>query len=141
MSPKKHGVPRALPFPALLQYAAAGVWVGTGNDIAALRHFRALYGDMFSIRVPRLGSMWVAPGHKPFKHLVVVTSPELVKQVFAGDGETLHFGAPNPLGRVIGPYSLFSLDEERHLERRSIVLPPFHVACMPAYESSVERET
>ncbi len=138
---KQSGVPPSLPFPSLLQYAAAGVWVGTGNDIAALRRLRSLYGDMFSIRVPALGSKWVAPGHPPFKQLVIVCSPELVKQVFAGDPETLHFGAPNPLGRVIGRYSLFSLDEQRHLERRRIVLPPFHGERMHAYESIVEEET
>jgi cytochrome P450 len=137
----KHGVPPRLPFPSLLQYLTAGVWVGLGNDMAALRWFRPLYGDMFSVPVPRFGSKWVAPGHPPFKHLVLVGSPELVKQVFAADGKTLHFGAPNPLGRVIGRNSLFSLDEERHLERRRIVLPPFHGDRMRAYESIVEEET
>jgi cytochrome P450 len=42
---------------------------------------------------------------------------------------------------VIGPYSLFSLDEDRHLERRRIVLPPFHGERMHSYESIVEEET
>jgi cytochrome P450 len=112
-----------------------------GKDMAALKRLRPLYGDMFSIRVPAAGSKWVAPNHPPFEHLVLVCSPELVKQVFAGDAETLHFGAPNPLGRVIGRHSLFSLDEARHLERRRIVLPPFHGQRMQAYESIAEEET
>jgi cytochrome P450 len=72
---------------------------------------------------------------------VLVGSPDLVKQVFAADPETLHSGEPNPLGRVIGRNSLFSLDERRHLERRRIVLPPFHGERMRAYESIVEEET
>lgn len=135
-----YSLPPRLPFPWPVQYLAAGVWVGAGGDIAALRRLHGLYGGMFSIPVPAFGSKWVAPGHPPFKHIVVVGSPQLVKQVFAADAETVHFGAPNPLGRVIGRYSLFSLDEERHLARRRIVLPPFHGERMHAYESIVEDE-
>jgi cytochrome P450 len=139
-SAKKHGVPPGPPVPSYLQYAVAGLWVGTGSDPAALRLVQRVYGDMFSVPVPRVGK-WFVPGIAPFKHLVLVGSPELVKQVFAADPETLHFGEPNPLGRVIGRNSLFSLDEGRHLERRRIVLPPFHGERMHRYESIVEEET
>jgi cytochrome P450 len=139
-SPKKHGVPPGPPVPSYLQYAVAGLWVGTGSDPAALRLVQRVYGDMFSVPVPRIGK-WFVPGIAPFKHLVLVGSPELVKQVFAADPQTLHFGEPNPLGRVIGRNSLFSLDEGRHLERRRIVLPPFHGERMHRYESIVEEET
>lgn len=138
---KTYRVPPKLPIPWPVQYAAAGVWVGTGGDIAALRRLRRLYGDMFSVPVPRLASKWFAPEYPPFGHLVLVASPDLVKQVFAADAETLHFGDPNPLGRVIGPNSLFSLDEARHLARRRIVLPPFHGERMRTYESIVQEET
>jgi len=141
MTTGAYSLPPRLPIPWPIQYAAAGVWVGAGGDIAALRRLRPLYGGMFRVPVPALGSKLVAPRHPPFKHLVLVGSPELVKQVFAADAQTLHFGAPNPLGRVIGPYSLFSLDEDRHLARRRIVLPPFHGERMHSYESIVEEET
>jgi cytochrome P450 len=140
MSTTTYSLPPRLPFPWPLQYLAAGVWVGAGGDIAALRRLQPLYGGMFSIPVPAFGSKWVAPGYPPFKQIVLVGSPELVKQVFAADGYTVHFGAPNPLGRVIGRHSLFSLDEQHHLERRRIVLPPFHGERMQAYESIVEEE-
>jgi cytochrome P450 len=136
-----YSLPPRLPFPWPLQYLAAGVWVGAGGDIAALRRLDGLHGGMFSIPVPALGSKWVAPRHPPFRHIVLVGSPQLVKQVFAADAQTVHFGSPNPLGRVIGRYSLFSLDEDRHLARRRIVLPPFHGERMHSYESIVEEET
>jgi hypothetical protein len=61
--------------------------------------------------------------------------------VFAGDPKQLHFGAPNPIGKLTGEKSLFSLDEEEHLEQRRIILPPLHGARMHAYESIVEEET
>jgi cytochrome P450 len=138
---KTYGVPPKIPIPWPLQYGGAGVWVGLGGDIAALRRLRMLYGDMFSVPVPRFASKWFAPEYPAFRHLVLVGSPELVKQVFAADSKTVHFGDPNPLGRVIGPNSLFSLDEERHLARRRIVLPPLHGERMHAYESIVEQET
>jgi len=32
-----------------------------------------------------------------------VSDPELVKQVFAADEETLHFGERGPFGAILGP--------------------------------------
>jgi hypothetical protein len=61
--------------------------------------------------------------------------------VFTASPKQLHFGAPNPIGKVTGAKSLFSLDEEDHLEQRRIILPPLHGARMHAYEAIVEEET
>jgi hypothetical protein len=97
--------------------------------------------DMFSLPIPRVASKWVVPEVPAFKHLVFVGSPALVRQVFAGDPRKLHFGAPNPIGKVTGAKSLFSLDEDEHLEQRKIILPPLHGARMHSYEAIVEEET
>jgi cytochrome P450 len=63
-----------------------------------------------------------------------------VKQVFAGDAESLHAGEPSPLRTVLGDYSLLAIDEKRHLEQRKLILPPFHGERMKVYESIVEEE-
>jgi cytochrome P450 len=97
--------------------------------------------EMFSLPIPSIASKWVVPEAPAFKHLVFVGSPALVRQVFAGDPDKLHFGAPNPIGKVTGAKSLFSLDEAAHLEQRKIILPPLHGARMHAYEAIVEEET
>ena len=94
----------------------------------AQRRMKRRYGDTYTVKLPGLGTS------------VVVTTPDLVKQVFTADPTVLHAGK-NELGRVLGPGSLFAMDEDRHLEERRLLLPPFHGDRMRAYEAIVEEET
>lgn len=94
----------------------------------AQKRMKRRYGDAYSVRLPGLG------------RTVVVARPDLVKQVFTADPTVLHAGK-NELGRVLGPGSLFAMDEDRHLEERRMLLPPFHGDRMRAYEAIVEEET
>jgi cytochrome P450 len=125
----KHGLPPGPPVPGLVQIAAAGLTVGMRFDPRALRLVQKVYGDMFTVRVPTIGKV------------VMVGSPELVRQVFAADPTVLHFGDPNPLGGVIGRQSMFSLDEREHMVHRKLLLPPFHGERMHTYEAIVVEET
>src|SRR5690606_21919418 len=70
-----------------------------------MQRFRRRYGEAFTVRMPTLGRM------------VVVSRPDLIKQVFTAKPSVL-YGGKNPLGEMLGPGSLFSMDEERHLEER-----------------------
>ena len=90
---------------------------------------RRRYGPLFTVNLPGFG------------RAVVVSDPELIKQVFAAPADTLHFGEDSPLGAVLGPHSLFSLDGRPHAEQRKLVMPPFHGERMHAYEAIVEQET
>jgi cytochrome P450 family 138 len=92
-----------------------------------IRKLQRRYGDAFSMRMPGFGLM------------VIVTTPELVKQVYTAKPDVLHAGR-NPLGEVLGPGSLFSMDEERHLKERRTLLPPFHGERMRSYEAIIEEE-
>lgn len=94
----------------------------------AQRRMRERYGDAYTVKLPGLGTT------------VVVARPDLVKQVFTADPAVLHAGK-NELGRVLGPGSLFSMDEDRHLEERRVLLPHFHGDRMRSYEAIVEEET
>jgi hypothetical protein len=85
------------------------------------------YGDAFTIEMPGFG------------RLILVTRPDLVKQVYTAKPDVLHAGK-NPLGEVLGHGSLFSMDEERHLRERRMLLPPFHGERMRSYESIIEEE-
>ena len=77
---------------------------------------RERYGNVFSSHFPIFG------------RVVYVADPELVKEVFTGDPTVFHAGEANTLalGDALGEHSLLTLDEERHLSQRKLLLPPFH---------------
>ncbi len=94
---------------------------------AMIRGLQRRYGDAFSIEMPGFGKM------------VAVATPELVKTIYTAKPDVLHAGK-NPLGQVLGPGSLFSMDEERHLRERRMLLPPFHGERMRSYEAIIVEE-
>jgi cytochrome P450 len=94
---------------------------------ALVRRLTARYGDALTMQMPGFGTM------------VLVTRPDLVKQVYTAKADVLH-GGKNPLGEVLGPGSLFSMDEEAHLRERRMLLPPFHGERMRSYEAIIEEE-
>jgi cytochrome P450 family 138 len=93
-----------------------------------MRELQRRYGDAYTVKLPMFGEV------------VVVAHPDLVKAVYTADPAVLH-GGKNPLGEVLGPGSLFSMDEERHLKERRMLLPPFHGERMRSYDGLIEEET
>src|SRR5215210_7007027 len=67
---------------------------------------RRRFGPVFTLRIAG------------FDHMMVLSEPELIKQVFTADPTVLHAGDRSPLRRVLGSHSLLGIDEERHLEQR-----------------------
>ncbi|HJZ36590.1 MAG TPA: cytochrome P450, partial [Solirubrobacterales bacterium] len=94
---------------------------------AMIKRLQKRYGDSVLIAMPGFGQM------------VLVSTPEMVKQVYTAKPDVLHAGK-NPLGEVLGHGSLFSMDEERHLRERRMLLPPFHGERMRSYEAIIEEE-
>jgi cytochrome P450 len=94
----------------------------------AVRRLHRRYGDAYTLELPVVG------------RTVVVSNPELVKAVYTAPPDVL-YGGKNPLGGLLGPGSLFSMDEERHLEERRKLLPPFHGERMRSYDGLIEEET
>src|SRR6201994_797253 len=94
---------------------------------AMIKRLQKRYGDSVLIAMPGFGQVALAP------------RPDLVKQVYTAKPDVLHAGK-NPLGEVLGPGSLFSMDEERHLRERRMLLPPFHGERMRSYEAIIEEE-
>jgi cytochrome P450 family 135 len=89
------------------------------------------YGDVFSSRFPIFG------------RVVYVADPALVKEVFTGDSATFHAGEANTLalGDALGEHSLLTLDEERHLSQRKLLLPPFHGESVRRYVEVMAEAT
>jgi len=95
------------------------------NREGVMRRLRARYGDAFSIHLPVFGRS------------VIVSSPELCKQMFTAPNDVLVFGDDSPLGQVLGPGSLFSLDGKEHIRERRLLLPPFHGESIERYRELI----
>lgn len=86
------------------------------------------YGDVFAIKVPMFG------------RTVVVTDPQLAKQLFLASPDDVGNIQPN-LSRLLGPGSVFALDGAEHRRRRKLLTPPFHGRSIKNYERIFEEET
>jgi cytochrome P450 len=95
-----------------------------------LRRWRR-YGDVFSSRFPVFG------------RVVYIAEPALVKEVFTGDAATFHAGEANALalGDALGEHSLLTLDEDRHMSQRKLLLPPFHGEAVRRYVEVMAEAT
>ncbi|HZR79452.1 MAG TPA: cytochrome P450 [Candidatus Binatia bacterium] len=87
-------------------------------------------GDRFALHFNRFGSH------------VVVSHPDDVRAVFAGDPDTLLAGRGNALLEpILGTHSLLLADGDRHAEERMRLIPAFRPDGMPAYARLVVEAT
>jgi cytochrome P450 len=85
------------------------------------------YGDAFTINLPLFG------------RTVMISGPALVKDLFNTGRHLL--GRPKfNLGEIVGPGSMFNLEGDELLERRKLLLPPFHGNRVRSYEQLIEEE-
>jgi cytochrome P450 len=91
-----------------------------------LSQCRARFGPIFTLDIA-YEDTWV-----------VVSDPELVKQVFTGDPKVFHAGEGNQILRpILGDNSLLTLDEKPHMSQRKLLLPPLHGERMQGYEQKM----
>ncbi len=80
-----------------------------------MKRCRERYGDTFTLRIVHCGT-WV-----------ILCDPEDVKKVFTAKPSSLGVDLANPLlGPVLGPRSVMLIEEPEHMQRRRLMLPPFH---------------
>jgi cytochrome P450 len=115
------------PGPKLPKFA--GGYLFFLNRVDLLKRLQRRYGDAFTMNLPILGPS------------VVLSSPELIKQTYTAPADVLRVADHNPLGELLGPGSLFSMDGKRHLDERKLLLPPFHGRRIQSYEPVIEEET
>jgi cytochrome P450 len=115
--PAVRGLPPGPRMPRALQTA---IWSRQAQWM--LEQSRARFGDMFTIQIAHEGT-WV-----------MVSDPEIVKQVFTGDPRVFHAGEGNAILRpILGDNSVLVLDEKPHISQRRLLLPPFHGERMQGY--------
>ena len=84
------------------------------------------FGGTFTIRV-------YGPGD-----LVFISDPPSLKALFAADRvNTIAPGRNLILRPLLGPQSVLLAEDDEHLRRRKLMLPPFHGERMRAYESVI----
>ncbi|MGN6816979.1 MAG: cytochrome P450 [Solirubrobacterales bacterium] len=101
------------------------------------------FGFVFRQRA-RLGDVWSARGYVRGGP-VVVCHPDHVRSLFAAAPDQVPtLAAESPLRPVLGPSSVLTANEPRHLPRRKLLLPAFHGEAIAAYERTIaaaaERE-
>jgi cytochrome P450 len=95
-----------------------------------MQRTRRRYGDTFTIRPYAFGN------------IVVLSNPEHIKEVFTGDREVFAAGKANAaMAPVLGDHSLLTLDGERHLRQRKLMLPPFHGEAVERYRERIAQIT
>jgi cytochrome P450 len=100
------------------------------RPIAFLEACRRRYGDAFSV------------SFQGFKTpLVMISSPEAIRALYAERSHALPPGRTATLQPLVGARSLLLLEGAEHLSRRRVMLPPFHGDRMRAYESVVLEAT
>jgi cytochrome P450 len=88
------------------------------------------FGDLFTLRTLIFGNQ------------VIVSHPDLIKQVFTGDPDVLHAGEANSISKVLtGHTSVLVLDGEPHKRARKLLMPPFHGERMAAYATEMRAIT
>lgn len=98
-----------------------------------MRESRERYGDVWMLEMSK-----VFGGGSTF---VLVSDPELVKQVFTADEAVLRGGEANKMigTALLGPNSIILLDEEQHMAQRKLLLPLFHGDRVQRYCEQMER--
>jgi cytochrome P450 family 135 len=119
-------IPGLPPGPRMPRAMQTAIWSRQAQWI--LEQSRARFGDMFTIRIANEGT-WV-----------MVSDPEMVKQVFTGDPRVFHAGEGNQILRpILGDNSVLVLDEKRHIGQRKLLLPPFHGERMQGYAETMSE--
>jgi cytochrome P450 len=103
------------------------------RPIAFMESCRRRYGDTFSVKFTGFQTP-----------LVMVSSPGAIRALYGERRHGLPPGREVTLRPLVGPRSLLLLEGAEHLQRRKLMLPPFHGDRMRAYEPVVaeiaERE-
>ena len=90
------------------------LWNWVRHPIALMNDCSRKYGDPFTLNIAG------------FEHVIFVSHPDAIKDVFTGSSDGLHAGEANVLLEpLVGSNSLLLLDGPRHLRERRLLLPPF----------------
>jgi cytochrome P450 family 135 len=127
-APEQPVLDGAPPGPRMPRALQTVLWAA--RPLSFMRRARRRHGDLFTIRPYAFGD------------IVVLANPEHIKEVFTGDRDVFAAGRANAaMSPVLGTHSLLTLDGERHLCQRKLMLPPFHGEAVGRYRKRIEEIT
>ncbi|MFO0888110.1 MAG: cytochrome P450 [Isosphaeraceae bacterium] len=101
-----------------------------GDPLRLLDDCHARFGDAFTLNIAGNGKF------------VMLSDPEVVREVFRGEPEVLHSGDANSLLQAtVGRNSVLVLDEAPHARQRRVLVPPLKGDRMRAFFESMRLET
>src|SRR3954471_2862028 len=101
-----------------------------GDPLGLLDECHRRFGDAFTLRVAGNG------------RFVMLSDPEVVREVFRGDPDVLHSGEANSLFiATVGRHSVLVLDGAPHARQRRVVVPPLKGERMRAFFDAMRLET
>jgi cytochrome P450 len=114
------------PGPRMSRAIQTAIWSRQAQWL--LSQSRRRFGPMFTLEIAYEGT-WV-----------ILSDPELIKQVFTGDPKVFHAGEGNDILRpLLGENSLLTLDEAPHMSQRKLLLPSLHGKRMAGYEETMRE--
>jgi cytochrome P450 len=120
-----HALPPGPRSPAWWQLVRYSLW-----PLGFLERCGRRFGDAFTTRLAGYGT------------IVMLSSPEAVKDVFRGDPRVLHSGEGNEFLSVsAGKNSVLVLDDEPHERQRRVLLPPLKGERMRAFFDAMQQAT
>ncbi len=124
-SPPAKFLPPGPPYPSWWQLVRF-----TFDPLGLLDLCHRNYGDAFTLRPARRGIY------------VMLSDPEVVREVFRADPEVLHSGEANAIFRAtVGRHSVLVLDEAPHARQRRILVPPLKGERMRFFFDAMRLET
>ena len=100
------------------------------RPVEAVEWLRRRYGARVRLRV------------FPFGRVAYLADEAAIKAVFTGSPGAFHAGEGNAaLEPILGPHSVLLLDDEEHLAKRRLLLPPFHGDAVRRYADLVASIT
>ncbi len=115
----------AVPEPPALQTAR---WMI--RPISFMESCRRRLGDNFSVMLTGFRTP-----------LVMVSDPEVIRALYTEREHGLPPGRTINLRPIMGAQSVLLLEGDEHLQRRRLMLPPFHGERLRAYETTIEEIT
>jgi cytochrome P450 family 135 len=101
-----------------------------GDPLRLLDECHRRYGDAFTLRIAGNGNF------------VMLSDPEVVREIFRADPEVLYSGEANSLLiPTLGKHSVLVLDGKQHAKQRRIVVPPLKGERMRAFFEAMQLET
>jgi cytochrome P450 len=101
-----------------------------GNPLRVLDECHRRYGDAFTLNLSGNG------------RFVMLSDPEVVREVFRADPEALHSGEANSIFiATVGRHSVLVLDEAPHARQRRVLVPPMKGERMRAFFDAMRLET